>query len=151
MEVIMKKLIQVCSILSLVVVFSVVSAWAQTVKQYAAEIPYDFNIGQKSYQADSADSYVVKISRISSNIVSLSLEDKEKNNLQTILVRENGNTTKHEPKLVFTRYDNQRFLTIMSMQEMGLSIVVSKDDKQSAQAAGRPESEEQSIAVASNK
>ncbi len=148
MEVIMKKLIQVCSILSLVVVFSIVSAQAHTVKQYAAEIPYDFNIGQKSYQAGS---YVIKISRISSNIVSLSLEDKEKNNLQTILVRENGNTTKHEPKLVFTRYDNQRFLTGMSMQEMGLSIVVSKDDKLSAQAEGQPESEKQVIAVASIK
>ena len=79
------------------------------------------------------------------------LEDKETNNLQTILVRENGNTTKHELKLVFTRYDNQRFLTGMSMQEMGLSIVVSKDDKLSAQAEGLPESEKQAIAVASIK
>jgi hypothetical protein len=40
----MKKLIQVFSFLSLVVVFSIVSANAQTVKQYAAEIPFDFSI-----------------------------------------------------------------------------------------------------------
>ena len=144
----MKKLIQVCSILSLVVVFSIVSAQAYTVKQYAAEIPYDFNIGQKSYQAGS---YVIKVLKISPNIVSLSLEDKEKNNLQTILVRENGNTTKREPKLVFTSYHNRRFLTGVSMQEMGLAIVVSKDDKQSAKSQERPESEEKAIVVASNK
>lgn len=144
----MKKLIQVCSMLSLVIVFSIVSANAQTVKQYAAEIPHDFNVGQKSYQAGS---YVIKISKVSINVLALSLEDKGKNNLQTILVRQNGNAVKGEPKLVFTQYDNHRFLTGMSTQEMGLSIVVSKGDKLSVKAQGRPESEKQAIAVASNK
>jgi hypothetical protein len=136
----MKKLIQVCSFLTLVIVFSIVSAQAQTVKQYAAEIPYDFNIGQKSYQAGS---YVVKVSKISTGIVSLSLEDKEKNKLQTILVRENKNVAKREPKLIFTSYDNRRFLTGAAMQEMGLAIAVSKDDKLRAKAKERPESKEQ--------
>ncbi len=91
----MKKLIQICSLLSLIVFFSIVSVQAQTVKQYAAEIPHDFNIGQKSYQAGS---YTIKVSKVSLNVVSLSLEDKEKNNLQTILVRQNSNVAKREPK-----------------------------------------------------
>ena len=136
----MKKLIQVCSILSLIVVFSIVSANAQTVKQYAAEIPYDFNIGQKSHQAGS---YIIKVSKLSTSAISLSLQDKNQNNLQTILVRENGNIAKREPKLVFTSYDNHRFLTGISMQEMGLSIVVSKNAKLSVKAQKRPESKGQ--------
>jgi hypothetical protein len=136
----MKKLIQLCSILSLIVVFSIVSANAQTVKQYAAEIPYDFNIGQKSHRAGS---YIIKVSKLSTSVVSLSLQDKNENNLQTIIVRENGNTAKREPKLVFTSYDSHRFLTGMSMQEMGLSIVVSKETKLSVKAQGRPESKRQ--------
>jgi len=78
------------------------------------------------------------------------LEDKETNNLQTILVRQNGNVAKREPRLVFTQYDNHRFLTGMSMQEIGLSIVVSKDDKLSAKSPGRPESEKQAVVVGSN-
>ena len=144
----MKKLIQACSILSLIVVFSIVSAQAQqTFKQYAAEIPYDFNIGQKSYQAGS---YVIKVVRISSNIASLSLEDTEKNKLQTILVRENSNVAKREPKLVFTNYENHRFLTGMAMQEMSLSIIVTKDDKLSVKAQGRPESEKQAVVAAAS-
>ncbi len=141
----MKKVIQVFSILSLVVVFSIVSAQAQTVKQYAAEIPYGFNIGEKSYEAGG---YVIKISKISGSIMSLTLEDTEKNELQTILVRENGNVAKRKPKLVFTTYDNHRFLTGMSMQERGLSILMSKDDKMLAKSRGK--SAPEPTAIASN-
>lgn len=139
----MKKLIQVFSMLSLVVVFSIISAQAQTVKQYEAEIPYSFNVGEKAYEAGS---YVIKISKVSNGILAMSLEDKAKNDLQTILVRENGNVAKGEPKLVFTTYNNHRFLTGMSMQERGLLIVVSKEDKMIAKAQGKPAAEQPTIA-----
>jgi hypothetical protein len=144
----MKKLIQFFSILSLVVVFSIISAQAQTSKQYAAEIPFNFSVGQKSYQAGS---YVIKVSKLrATNSISLSLEDKEKNLLQTILVRENGDVAKAEPKLIFTSHDNQRFLTKMVMQGMGVSIVVSDNDKQNLKAKGKPEVAARGAAVASN-
>lgn len=36
----MKKLIQICSLLSLLIVFSVVSAKAQTIQRFKADIPF---------------------------------------------------------------------------------------------------------------
>ena len=113
-----------------------------------AEIPYGFNIGQKSYRAGS---YTIKISKLSPNIVSLSLEDKEKNKLQTILGRENGSTTEREPKLVFTSYNNRRFLTGVFLREMELAIAVSKDNKLNTKAKERQKSKEIVIVIASNK
>jgi hypothetical protein len=142
----MKKLIQVFSFLSLVVVFSIVSANAQTVKQYAAEIPFDFSIDQKSYQAGS---YVIKVSKFSQSNVALSLEDKEHNRLQTVFVRANGDVVQNEPKLVFTLQDNQRFLTKISMPDMGLSIPAADDSKRNSKAKGAPKTKAQEIAVAS--
>lgn len=140
----MKKLIQVLSFLSLVIVFSVVSAKAQSVKEYKAQIPYDFNIGQKSYKAGD---YVIKVSDVSSSTVALTLQDDDNNNLQTILVRENGNVAKKEPKLHFTTIENQRFLTAMSTKEMGVSILASKKAKQLARMQGKPETNTETAVV----
>ena len=54
----MKKLIQICAVLSLVFAFSIVSARAQqTVKQYEAKIPFAFNVGQKSYRAATSSKF----------------------------------------------------------------------------------------------
>ena len=141
----MKKLIQFFSFLSLVIVFSIVSANAQTVKQYAAEIPFDFSIGQKSYQAGS---YVIKVSKVSQSNIALLLEDKNKNLLQTILVRGNGDVAKNEPKLVFTRHDNQRVLTKMTMPDMGVTVPVSEDTRQNSKAKALPAGQAQGVATA---
>lgn len=126
----MKKLIQICSVLSLVFVFSIIGAQAQTVKQYQAQIPFDFNIGQKSYPAGD---YVIKVSKFSADGVALSLEDKENHRLQTILLPKNGNVSANEPKLLFTRYENQRFLSQMLMEEMGVSLIKSDTEKRIAE------------------
>jgi len=125
----MKKLIQITAILSLLVIFSAVSAQAQSVNRYEADIPFDFNIGQKSYPAGS---YVVKTAKLSDSYVSLTLQDKEGNKLQTILVAASGNVSGKQPELVFNRYENRRFLTQLLTQDARISIVMSKDEKRVA-------------------
>jgi hypothetical protein len=126
----MKKLIQICAVLSLVFAFSIVSAHAQqTVKQYEAKIPFDFNVGQKSYQAGN---YVIKISRLSSNGLVLSLEDENNHKLQSVMVSETGNLSKTEPKLMFDVQGNQRYLTQIYTQDGGVSIAVPKSEKHSS-------------------
>ncbi|HEX8735420.1 MAG TPA: hypothetical protein VF721_08870 [Pyrinomonadaceae bacterium] len=123
----MKKLIQICAVLSLVFAFSIVSAHAQqTVKQYEAKIPFDFNVGQKAYQAGN---YVIKISRLASNGIILSLEDENNNKLQSVIVSETGNLSQDAPKLMFDVQDNQRYLTKIYTQEIGLSLGKSKTEK----------------------
>jgi hypothetical protein len=125
----MKKLIQICSLFGLLVIFSAVSANAQTVSSYKADIPFDFNIGQKSYQSGS---YVVRTAKISDSAVSLTLEDEKGNKLQTILVAASGDASRKQPELVFNRYENQRYLTKLMTQNAIISIAMSKDEKRIA-------------------
>jgi hypothetical protein len=128
----MKKLIQICAVLSLVFAFSIVSAHAQqTVKQYEAKIPFDFNIGQKSYHAGS---YVIKISRLASNGILLSLEDDNNNRLQSVIVAETDQRSKNAPQLMFDVQENQRYLTKIYTPEIGLSLGTPKTEKHSEAA-----------------
>ena len=139
----MKKLIQICSVLSLLVVFSVVSANAQAfVKRYQAQIPFDFNIGQKAYQAGN---YVIKISKFSSEGIALSLEDTKSHRLQTVLLPKNGDVSADAPKLIFTRYENQRFLSKLLTEEIGVSLIKSDVEKRIA------EKDKQVVTIAANR
>ena len=125
----MKKLIQLCSILSLLVVFSVVSAQAQAANYYEANIPFEFNIGQKTYQSGS---YIIKTVKVSSNYSALTLEDKEGNELQKFLVTESSADTKKQPELVFSNYDNQRYLAKILTSDTAISVPTSSYEKQVA-------------------
>lgn len=145
----MKKIIQVCSMLCLVFVLSAVSAKAQVAtKRYAAQIPFDFSIGQKSYQAGS---YVIRVSKLSLDSVSLALEDKDRKVLKTIIVRGNGDLAKTEEKLVFTRNGEQRILSRLVTQENGFTIPSSNESKRALlKAQGKPEVKTEVVTIASN-
>jgi hypothetical protein len=123
----MKKLVQICSILSLVFVFSAISAQAQTVTRYEAQIPFDFNIGEKSYPAGS---YVIRIAKNTTSSLALYLEDNKGKHLETAMVVQTGQVSKNEPEFVFSRYENQRFLTTIRTPERGFSFFKSDTEKQ---------------------
>ena len=125
----MKKLIQICSILSLLVAFSFIPAQASTATRYEANIPFDFNIGQKSYQSGT---YVIRVVEVSSNSAAITIEDKNGNELQTMMVVESNNISKKQPQLVFNRYENQRFLSKIMTQESGILVSMSGAEKQIA-------------------
>jgi hypothetical protein len=145
----MKKLIQICAVLSLVFAFSIVSAHAQqTVKQYEAKIPFDFNIGQKSYQAGN---YVIKIKRLASNGLSLSLEDEKHNNLQTVIVSETGNLVKGEPQLLFSRHENQRYLTEVVTAEVGVAVAKPKKAEKHGEAKKQQQLNKQVVSATAHK
>jgi hypothetical protein len=122
----MKKFIQICSLLSLVFVFTIVSAQAQTVKTFEAEIPFDFNVAQKSY---SAGTYIIKVMKSAVNTKVVTLEDEKGNLLQSVVASTNGDTVKDESILVFNRYENKRFLTKLLTNESGILVAMSKTEK----------------------
>lgn len=122
----MKKFIQICSILSLLFMFSVVSARAQTVSRYEAKIPFDFNIGQKSYKQGT---YLIKIEKLSDSCSALILEGADGNELQKILAAGSSTIAKKQPELVFNRYENQRFLNKMLTPDTGISIPASSAEE----------------------
>ncbi len=126
----MKKLIQVSAFLSLMFVFSVVFANAQQqAKQFSVNVPFEFNVGQKSYPAGE---YHIKLVKISADAASLSIADGEDKNLQTIIAPRRGEASTDEPKLVFSRYKNQRFLSQIKTKETGFSLIKTDAEKRAA-------------------
>ena len=105
--VIMKKFIQVCSILSLLVVFGVVAASAQKSFGSDVEIPFAFNIGDRSYDAGH---YIVKVESFGSGSAKLSIQDTDTEEIQTVLMNSNGDEPSESMKLVFDTVDGKRYL-----------------------------------------
>ena len=128
----MKKFIQILSILSVIVAFSIISANAQTVQRYNAKIPFDFNIGNKSYQAGD---YVLKVSLIPAGRL-LVIEDTNRNYLQQVLIVEKGQSAKKSSELLFSRYDNQWTLSKLLTTDRGFTVPAAKNKKQLAATAG---------------
>jgi hypothetical protein len=126
----MKKLIRICTIMSLLVVFSAVAASAQSIDRIDAKVPFDFNIGNKSYKAGN---YVLRISYVSGGVSTIvSLEDENKRHLQDFLVFRSGNSVKNNPVMLFNRYENQMFLSQIQTTEAGFSLKESRTEKQIA-------------------
>lgn len=146
MEVKMKrKALQICSLLSLVVTLAVVSVSAQTFTQYKAQIPFDFNIGGKTYQAGD---YVVSVRN--ANTVStakvLLIKDANGRTLWEKFPLQNGRRSKDQnTTLVFHRGENQNVLTEMISPDFGLTI---NKPKRENRLGKKPNSKPEIVAVA---
>jgi hypothetical protein len=107
-EVIMKKLIQICSLLSLVLVFTAVSASAHTAYGSEVEIPFSFSAGDRSYEAGK---YIVKVATIQNGTAAITIVDPKSDSTQTVLARRSGDTADNEIKLVFNNVNGERVLS----------------------------------------
>jgi hypothetical protein len=132
----MKKFIPISAVLSLVFAFSVVAASAQTaINQFEASIPFAFSIGNKNFEAGT---YTLKINRFGSNTYQIVIEDKNKRLVETVHAASNGDVVSGEPRLVFNKYDNQRFLAGIRAADKGLAIPVSRTEKDVAKRSAKP-------------
>lgn len=124
----MKKLIQICSILVLITAFSVVSANAQINNRIDARIPFAFSFGDNNYPAGN---YVIKMQKTGAGIVNLLLENREGVQLDRVLATENGRTSTDEPALVFDLQSDQRSLTRLAFADRGFSLYRDNNNRQS--------------------
>ncbi len=99
----LRKMLQICTMFGLVMVLSVIAAQAQTVVSAKAHIPFDFKIGQKTYQSGDYNlgwtQSVIKI--------------QNRQNGKPRLVLMNPGEVSQEmnvSKLVFERFNDQCFL-----------------------------------------
>jgi|ERR1044072_671192 hypothetical protein len=122
-----KKIIQICSILVLFTAFSVVSANAQINNRIDAKIPFAFTFGDNTYPAGE---YVIKMQRTGDAIVNLLLEDKDGVQLDRVLATENGRTAANEPALVFDLQSEQRSLTRLAFSDRGYSLYQNNSGRQ---------------------
>src|SRR5215218_5338540 len=106
-KVIMKKLIQISSFLSLVLLFSAASTFAQSQFGIDVNIPFAFNVRDRSYEAGN---YIVKFQRHSPGSATLSIEDTKTDEVQTMLLTGNGDGGSEDIKLVFDSVEGHRQL-----------------------------------------
>jgi hypothetical protein len=104
----MKRIIQICSLFGLLVLFTAVSASAQVNYGSDVEIPFAFNVAGKSYDAGH---YIIKVSKLPNGTATLTIEDTKSDKAQTVFLSDNGDEPGKEVKLVFDKVAGQRFLS----------------------------------------
>ncbi|HUR98800.1 MAG TPA: hypothetical protein VMZ26_12100 [Pyrinomonadaceae bacterium] len=129
----MKKLIQIGSILTLLVLFSAASTFAQSQFGIDVNIPFAFNVGDRSYDAGN---YIVKFQRQTPGSATLSIEDTKTNEIQTVILNAGGDPGSDEIKLVFDTVEGHRYLRKVRTQSTTYAIVKTKAEKNLAKVQG---------------
>lgn len=140
-----RKALQICSLLGLVVTLAVVSVSAQTAGIYKAQIPFDFNVGGKTYQAGD---YVVSVRNAVPHPTTkiFLIKDANGRNLWEKFSLQNGRRSKDQKtSLVFYRSENQNVLAEMISSDFGLTI---NKPKRESRRAGKPNPKPEIVAVA---
>lgn len=123
----MKKVIQICSLFSLLVIFGVAAASANAQSSYGADvnIPFAFNIGSESYEAGN---YILKVSRSTNGTATLSIQHPKTNVIRTVLMNGSGDASDGQIKLVFDIVGGQRYLTKVSTPLQTYAILKWRSD-----------------------
>ena len=123
----MKKFIQIWSVLTLLVAFTVVAS-AKTEVGFGTEvdIPFAFNVGDRSYEAGT---YIVKFGRVSEGTATLSIQDLKNDSVQTVLVNVNNESARGDMRLVFDTIDGQKHLTKIRHNDKTFALQRGKSDK----------------------
>ena|SRR5688500_12313804 len=128
-----KTALQICSTIGLAVLIlmAVVSAQAQT--RYRVHIPFDFTIGQNSYEA--GDYFIDPLSPHTANNT-FGIRDTKGRSSQ-ILIRTPGEdySRVEKPTLVFNRYDTQYFLAEVRTPSFIVKLSKSKAQERLARIA----------------
>ena len=138
----MKKIIQVCSLLSLLFLFTAVSASAQSTLGVDVEVPFAFNIAGHSYDSGN---YILKVTKFGTVTGTLSIRDPKTDELQIVLLNANGDESADGIKLVFDTIDGRRFLTKIRTPDRTFALGRSKAEKDAAKTRDAARSETSSI------
>jgi predicted small secreted protein len=130
----MKKFIQICSVLTLLVAFTVVAS-AKTEVGFGTEveIPFAFNVGDKSYEAGT---YIIKFGRLSAETATLSIQDVKEGKLQTVLVNVNNESGAGDMRLVFETINGQKYLSKVRHNDKTFALLKVKSEKNASVGAG---------------
>ena len=127
----MKKFIQIVSLLGLLAVFPITSAFAQTGFGSQVNIPFAFNVADRAYEAGD---YIVKLDRLSGGAATFSIQDTKTDDIQTVLLQVGSSFTSSEVNLVFNMVDGQRYLTRISTSDRTYALIKSKAEKEAVKA-----------------
>lgn len=140
----MKKLTQICSVLCLILAFSIISANAQTTKTVEADIPFDFNLSGNHYRSGN---YKLNITDSRPGVL-VCLTDNENKILDSFLVTVAGEAPSGAAKLVFNNYGGQRFLSRIATRGGIYNIIRTNTERQIASRKKRADKRPEIVAIA---
>jgi hypothetical protein len=115
----MRSIIRGVALVAAIFAFGAVAANAQI--NYGAEvnIPFEFNIGEKAYEAGK---YSVKINKQMVAGVALTIQKVGTDKTQTILLSNSGGERSGEVQLVFNSLDGRRYLAGITTSNEALAL-----------------------------
>lgn len=133
----MKRFIQICSLLSLLVLFTGFPSDASAGYGTEVEIPFAFQIGDRSHDAGQ---YIVKLERISASTSTLTLQNVKTDEMQTVLLNVSSAKAGSEMKLVFDTIEGKKYLTKVGTADKTYAIIHNNVDRKALKAreANRP-------------
>ena len=134
----MKNLIvKISSLIVLAIILTVVSAQAQSLRRYQAQIPFDFKIGNKAYKAGN---YIISVRKPIEAGTNLTVENSKTHNLRQMFVSKNGSRSLVDKTiLMFDRYGDIYILRQMVSTDFGLTAPKSKNENLLAKGFRQPE------------
>lgn len=132
----MKKLIQFCSMLSLVVVLAAGAATAATPvgTDYGSQvqIPFSFNVAEKTFEAGT---YIINVNKVSSGAATLVIRNVKTGESQALVMTSRGDGPADDLKLVFENVGDKKVLTKVKTSSETFALLNPRVDKRSTGAA----------------
>lgn len=127
----MKKIIQFASFLAIAFVLSAANIYAQGVTRIDANIPFDFVVGNKMFEAGK---YVLRIQRQASGARTVELYDTKGHVLHSAFALESGDTARGEANLGFSKVGGINALTAIRLDSTGYKVPTEESNVQIASA-----------------
>lgn len=119
-----KKIIESCALLILALFLASVPAEAQLSEVHSADIPFDFMIGNETYQAGR---YTFRVEEINQLASVLKITSAENDPLQDVAVLKNGSVSDDGiTKLIFRRYGSMSVLGKIVAPKFGFNAPKAK-------------------------
>ena len=113
--------------LSLLVALTV-AASAKTSYGFGTEvnIPFAFNVGDRSFEAGS---YIIKFNRINAATSTLTIQDVKSDDLHTVIVNVSDETGNGDMRLVFDTINGQKYLTKVRNNDKTFALIKVREKK----------------------
>ena len=116
----MKKIIQIVSFLALVFVLAGTEVQAQSTTKIDADVPFDFAIGDQTFDAGK---YVMRVRRVPSGADSIELRDAKNSVVYEAFALTNGDTGNGKAHFIFRRDGSVAQLSKIQTGSKGYTIL----------------------------
>lgn len=126
-----KRFIQIGSLFALLIGL-MFSAQAQGVRSYKASIPFDFNVGNKTF---AAGDYAFGLTNALAYQPSLTIRDLKSGRTQVVLVTRNqADELSESAELLFNSYEDRYFLAEIATSTLSAKFLRAKTESRLAKA-----------------